>query len=97
MNLTGDEVTTDEVEKIVIYASGAFITFRLNWSLILPIRKRRALSGHPRRSSNFKLFFRRPILSNALRADEGISGLLHRSCAWHTIHIGERVLSIARW
>ena len=57
MNLTGDEVTTDEVEKIIIYASGAFITRRLNWSLNLPIRKSRALSGRPRRSSNFKLFF----------------------------------------
>jgi hypothetical protein len=69
----------------------------LNWSLIFAHQKEARAKPPPSPKLEFQALFRRPILSNALPADEGISGLLHRSCAWHTIHIGERVLSIARW
>ena len=75
MNLTGDEVTTDEVEKIVIYASGAFITLRLNWSLIFAHQKESRAKPPPSPKLEFQALFRRPILSNALRADEGLPSL----------------------
>ena len=70
--------------------------------VLMPNTQRQAtplwpLTQRPAQRLEFLALSQRPASSNASRSDEGMCGLLHRSCELHTIRIGGRALGILQW